>query len=509
MLNIVATYGRSLYALVLGLFTGRWVLMALGHEGYGLYGVVGGMTFFLSFFNSLSATAISRFYAYEVGKAANAESYEEGLLECRRWFNTALMIHSVVPLVCVVVGYPLGEWAVRNWLAIPSERVGECVQVFRFACISCLSAMVNVPFQAMYTAKQYIAELTIYGIAASTLQACFLYYIASHPSNWLVRYAAWTCFIVVVPQIIICLRALRVFPECRINLRLCWDRARVKSLLCYSGWHTFGALGGLFRGQGLAILVNKYFGANANAAMSIANTVNGQAGSLAAAMQGAFTPAISQACGAGDDAKMRSLAYRACKFGLILTLMFAIPLSVEITNVMTLWLKNPPTYAAGLCLCMIAMLVADKSTIGHMCAVNAKGRIALYQFVLGGCLILTLPVAWVLAGMGYGIYSVGAALFSMTALSAIGRVWFARKLAGMGMRFWLVKIVLPIGIVSAIASGACFIPRSMLPPTLLRLCITSAIAEITMLPLVWSIVLQKEEREYVACRIARIRKRFV
>ena len=43
-LNIVATYGRSLYALVCGLFISRWVLAALGTSEFGLYGVVGGMT---------------------------------------------------------------------------------------------------------------------------------------------------------------------------------------------------------------------------------------------------------------------------------------------------------------------------------------------------------------------------------------------------------------------------------------------------------------------------------
>lgn len=42
-LNIVATYGRSLYALVCGLFISRWVLAALGKEDFGLYGVVGGL----------------------------------------------------------------------------------------------------------------------------------------------------------------------------------------------------------------------------------------------------------------------------------------------------------------------------------------------------------------------------------------------------------------------------------------------------------------------------------
>ena len=43
-LNIIATYGRLLYALVIGLFCGRWTLMALGEVYYGLMGVVGGLT---------------------------------------------------------------------------------------------------------------------------------------------------------------------------------------------------------------------------------------------------------------------------------------------------------------------------------------------------------------------------------------------------------------------------------------------------------------------------------
>ena len=43
LLNIAATYGRSLYALVCGLFISRWVLAALGKTDLGLYGVVGGM----------------------------------------------------------------------------------------------------------------------------------------------------------------------------------------------------------------------------------------------------------------------------------------------------------------------------------------------------------------------------------------------------------------------------------------------------------------------------------
>lgn len=41
-LNIIATYGRSLYALVCGVFVGRWVLAA-GKSEFGLCGVASGM----------------------------------------------------------------------------------------------------------------------------------------------------------------------------------------------------------------------------------------------------------------------------------------------------------------------------------------------------------------------------------------------------------------------------------------------------------------------------------
>ena len=41
-LNIIAAYGRSQYALVCGLFVGRWVLAAAGKSEFGVCGVFGG-----------------------------------------------------------------------------------------------------------------------------------------------------------------------------------------------------------------------------------------------------------------------------------------------------------------------------------------------------------------------------------------------------------------------------------------------------------------------------------
>lgn len=68
-LNIVVTYGRTLLGTICGIFTARWALMALGEVDFGLFGVVGGLTVFISFFNGILATATGRFYAFSVGES--------------------------------------------------------------------------------------------------------------------------------------------------------------------------------------------------------------------------------------------------------------------------------------------------------------------------------------------------------------------------------------------------------------------------------------------------------
>ena len=480
------------------------MLAALGKTDFGLYGVVGGMTVFIAFLNTLLSIATGRFYAYAEGQAQKSAAEgqaEAGLEECRKWFSTAVMLHTVVPVVLVVIGYPLGMYAVENWLTIPPERLDACRWVFRFMCVSCFVGMINVPFQAMYTAKQYIAELTIYGVAATTANVFFMFFMVTHPGDWLAKYAFWMCLVSVVPQVIICLRAIKVFPECRFQMLYAWNRERVFKLASFAFWQTFGGLGVIFRGQGVQILVNKYFGPAYNASMSIANQVSAQSQTLSGAMQGAFAPAITTACGAGRYDEMRALAYRTCKFGMLLALIFVLPLALELRTVLNLWLVDPPPYTAELCWCILLMAIIDKSAAGHMLAVAAKGKIAVYQTFLGGSLILTLPLAWYMVVRGWGFVSVGWAMVVTMAMCAWGRVWFARKLVGMSARYWLFKIMLPMGIVVGVIAGVVYLLHFMLMSGLPRVFATTIVCEVLLLTFAWFVLLDTSERLYLSSRI--------
>lgn len=507
-LNIVATYGRSLFTMACGLFTSRWVLMTLGEVDYGLFGVVGGLTGFIYFLNGLLSGAVGRFYAFAVGQARVSETPDEGLEICRQWFNTALLIHLVVPTVLMMVGYPIGEYAVRHWLTIPPERVGACVWVFRISCLSCWVGIMSVPFNAMYGAKQYIAELTIYSFVTTTLNVCVLYYMVTHPGDWLVRYALWLSLLSLAPTFIIAIRGVWLFPELRFRWAYLWNWKRIKSLCYFAGAEFFGCLGVLLRGQGVAVLVNKYFGPSVNAAMTVSLSVSNHCNTLNGCLTNAFVPAVTAACGARDYGRVLALTYQTCKLGTLLVMIFALPIALEVDEVLRLWLKDPPEYAAGLCLLMLATLLLDRVGRGCMIALNANGKVMLYQIVAGTLLILTFPAAWLFVALGWGVYSIGWAFVIFIVLHVLGAVWFARKLVHFSFRYWVGHIVIPIAMLTVVTLCVGALPRLWMDPSPWRVAVTIVCYETAFLPLAWWIVLSREEQAWISERFNRFLSRF-
>ena len=497
--NIIATYGRSLYALIIGLFCGRWALMALGEIDYGLMGVVGGLTVFISYINEILAGAIGRFYALSVGEQKTDR--KKGLESSRMWFTTAVVIQTIMPTILLILCYPIGIWAVKNFLTIPVDRINDCVWVWRFVCVSCYLGMISIPWNAMYVAHQSIAELTIYSLVKTTLNTCFLYYMVTHPGIWLTKYALWKCLLANLPNLIIWIRANYIFPECRIVRKYlkCWQN--VKIMASYSFWNAWGTLGAILRAQGIAILVNKYFGPKANTAITVGTNLSGHCNILSSSMIGAFSPAIFNAWGARDFKRAQQLAFQTCKIGTLLILVFSLPLSLEVDEVLHLWLKKPPQYASGICLFVIIMTIIDKMTVGHMICVNANGKIAKYQAFLGTALVLTLPLAWLFIKLGIGIYSVGWAMVATMVVCTTGRVWFASRIVGMSARYWLKNICIPLILLIAICLCLGSLPRLFMNKSLYRICITILIVEIVLWPIAWLLILDSSEKKFLKNKI--------
>ena len=502
VLNIVATYGRSLYAMALGLFTARWVLMSLGKVDYGLVGLIGGLTGFVTFLNGLLASAVGRFYAYNVGAAKKSEDKAEGLEECRKWFNTALSIHSVLPVVLVAIGYPIGVWAIENFLTIPADRVHSCIWVWRFTCATCFVGMVNVPFQAMYTAKQEIAELTIYSFATTTLNACFIYYMVSHPGFWLTRYSAWMCFVGIAPALIIAFRAILKYPECRVVRAYLWSWGRIRQLAVFAFARFWSDFSSMFSGQGQSILVNKYMGPAYNAAMTVGHSVASHALTLSSAMDGAFWPAITNKTGEGDAEGVKKLCFMSMRMSTVLLLVFAIPLGLEIKEVLRLWLVNPPDFAAEISIVIMARSVLERMTAAYAAAVYGYGKhVMRYAWSVGWAGISTVFVSWLCFSLGFGMWSIVIGL-SFSKMITVGfRLYFGHDLIGFSSLYWLRTVFVPLALLVGIVMAAGLLPRFFMGASFLRVVVTTACCEFVLFPLVWFAVINQHEKKYLISRI--------
>lgn len=505
ILNVVASYGRSVFSVLCGLYSMRWVLEALGQVDFGLFGLVSGLVFFVTFVNAQFAVSISRYYAYSVGEAQIKGNRDAGINECRLWFSSAVIIHVILPVVLVAIGYPVGIYALENsWIDIPPPRLGACVWLWRFLCVSAFFGMLNVPFQAMYTAKQRIAELTVYSFAQTVVRLAFAYYMVCHPGDWLVNYGLFTCILLVTPQVVMAVRSVYVFPECRFRMEIFSSLSRIREISAFAWWQIVGGLGFVASSQGMSILTNQLFGARVTGAFSLSQTVSGEVGSLSGALQGAFSPAVISAYGARNVARMKEMVFRVCKMGTFLTLLFAIPVSLEIHELLRLWLKNPPPHTAGMCVMMITAIVIDRVSSGHRIAVAAKGQIAGYQIAVGLIRIAVLPLAMILVYLRKEASWAIAAIPIAAMAIAVVEVMLTRMWIGLSVRKWLNEVVLPLSIVLVAGFVIGGLPSVFCDPSCLRLVVTTVCVAIPALIISWFLLLDVTDREWIVAKVEEV-----
>ena len=509
LLNIVATYGRTLFGVLCGLFSTRWVLCALGKEDFGLYGLVGSMVVFLTFLNSYFAAALSRFYAFSIGQSKGSVNPRFALEESRKWFSFGLAVHILLPMLMITIGYPIGCWAIYSGkVGVPIERIESCIWLLRFLCVSSAVSMVNIPFSAMYTAKQYIAELTIYSFVQVVVRTGFIYWMTLHQANWLVPYGLAMCIISIVPQLLVCIRAVCIFEECRFSFRYLKLLGEFKKIITYVGWQIFGGIGYLARYPFVTVVINRWFNPVMTASFSLGVTVAGEAAALTGALSAAFTPAITTACGEGDLERMRKMAYRASKFGTLLTLFFAIPIALEISEILDIWLKDVPEAAEGICLIMLAVVVVDKLSLGHFIGANAMGRIGLFHFFRGLACLTAMPFAVIAAILFKNVFLVTLSVLFATIIAVLSNVWQARKCVGLSVQYWIFKIMIPMVLLLGITFSLGCIPKLFMQSSFYRVIITTLVTFISEIFLAWWLVLSFEEKEFLKRKVlSRLKKR--
>jgi O-antigen/teichoic acid export membrane protein len=292
------------------------------------------------------------------------------------------------------------------------------------------------------------------------------------------------------------------YRDYRINLRKYKGQFQTKEMFGFAGWNLFGGLALMGRNQGVAVIINLFLGTIANAAYGIANQINGALCHFSSTFQKAINPQLMKSEGMGNRERLMKISYITSKFSVLAICLFAIPIIVEMPDVLRVWLKGDiPPYAIELSCCILLLSIVTQYSMGLMSAIQAVGKIRNYQFTIGLLILLNVPFAYVTLKMGLPVYFVTITYVIIEFISLFVRMAFAKNLVGLEPSSFFEQVVKPTLLVVIIPLLLCSIPHFLIHPLWSRLISTIVIYIVFYLTMMWFIALDKGQRDGVLLRL--------
>ena len=334
--NTMMLYCRMLLMLFVSLYTSRITLSTLGIENFGIYNVVGGVVVLFSFLSSAMSSATQRFLNFELGKSDGQR--------VRQVFGMSLVVHAVIAIIVLFLAETIGLWFLNNKLNIPDSRMVAANWVYQLSIFGTIVGILRVPYNATIIAHERMSYYAYLGIAEAILKLVVVFTLTLVSVDKLILFA------ILLQSVSLLLLFVNV-TYCVRKFNSAWpvfvkDRALFCDLISFSGWSLFGAVANVSRDQGVNVILNLFYGVTANAAMGVANQVNGAVYQFVSNFQVAFSPQIVKSYSAGERGYFNSLVFNASKYSFFLMWFLSLPVLVNTDFILNLWLKNPPEYAS-------------------------------------------------------------------------------------------------------------------------------------------------------------------
>jgi len=429
--NTLMLYARMLLMMFVSLYTSRIILAALGVDDFGIYNVVGGVVVLFSFLNGAMSAATQRFLNYELGRN-DAE-------QVGRVFGMSLLVHIWISVVVVILAETAGLWFLNSKLNIPAPRMEAANWVYQFSVAATLVGIIRVPYDATIIAHERMSFFAYLGIGEAICKlgvACLLG-VFSFDKLVLFSGLIFAClFLIAFIGAIYCYRS---FDSARH--KLFFEKKLFYNMLNFSGWSLVGGVAYMCNTQGLNIVMNMFLGVTVNAAMGVANQVNGAIFHFVTSFQTAFNPQIVKYYAEGNKKETDFLVLRASKISFFLMLFLTLPVAVNVDFILELWLKVVPHYASAFVCVSLGYCLMDCLSNPIYTLVNATGKIRGYQLIVGFFFILNVPLAYWLLSMGLSPVWVLVSRVGVTFVMQPVRLLIARRLSGFSIRRYCVHVL--------------------------------------------------------------------
>ena len=379
-----------LVMLVIGLFTYRVILKALGVTDYGVYSAVGGVvTMFMLVMNTVSG-AISRYITVGLGKGD-----QEHL---RTVFGTSLTIMAGFCLVIILLTETLGLWYLNTKMVIPPDRLATARIVLHTSLMVLVTNLMCVPYTAVITAHEHMDAYAYISVLEAVLKLAVAYAVWASHGDRLAVYA-WMLFLVaLLVRSAYLWYSMKRFDEARTGFRFKGDL--IKEMGAFAGWNFIGSGTYMINTQGVNQLMNHFFGVGMNAARGVADKVESVVRQFATNIAMALNPQLQKSYVSGNRDYAYELVCKGSKYYFWILFVLSIPFITDSETILRLWIGEVPPEAALFTKLTLVSFLVDFTPNTLVVLQQAYGKVARFYLLSSAVAVLAFPCAWIMYRCG-------------------------------------------------------------------------------------------------------------
>ena len=485
--NTGLLYIRMLVMMVIGFITTRVMLQALGVDNYGINNVVGGLVSMFSMLSASLSGAVSRFFTFGLGRG--------DMKHLRVVFSTSINIHIVLAAIVLIAIETVGVWFLNHRMMIAPDRLGAANWVLQCSTVIFAINLLSVPYRAAIIAHERMsafAYLTIFEATAKLLIVCAIYFYGGDKLKLL---AMLNIIPAITSQVIYWRYCKHHFVECRYQY--VYDKKLFGEIFSFAGWSFIGNTAGVMKNEGVNVVINTFFGASINAARGIAMQVNSMVMQFISNFTMALNPQIIKDYAAGKLERMHKLMFQGTKLSYYIFMILSIPIIFEIETFLQVWLGEVPAHTVLFTRLVLVLSLAEIISYTLITAQNATGKIKVYQMVVGGVLLLNLPISYLLLRWGCFPEVTVIVAIIVSQLCLIARLWFLRGMIDFPVRTFLVKVycnVIAVTLLSLIVPVTCYM---LIPPGAERFFVLCSLSVLSSAVVIYFVGCNQEERTMI------------
>lgn len=426
MKNILSLILRSIFIIIISLYTTRVLYNEIGEVDYGIFGLILGLTVVINIFTNSMNNSFQRFFNLNYSSQIDTEKI---------FLNSTFISFALGVMISLIL--LMIDMLFIEKLNIPVDRM-FAAKMFSYYCIlNVFFSIIKIPFMSLLSSKQEINKIVILSLVESSLKLIFTLSLLYIDYDNLIIYGLFLSIITLI-TLIINYFFIRKYITLNINL---FDKSLTYNIMKFSLTNSIGNFTPIINNQILSVEINHISSVEGSSTNTLAAQINASFVSIMGMMHIVYAPIITKQYVENDIIECNRNIYKFTKYLFLISILIIVPIIVFIDFIFSVWLGNVPKMVQTyVCFYLLISLIEVISAPLWIIA-NAEGNIFRYQIIMLLLGILFIPLSIFILLIKSGIFYILLSLLLINITIFFYRVIYTCNILKMRFRSYMSNCI--------------------------------------------------------------------